>query len=71
MQNCTGVTVNLPPGHHVLLRTNQTWTFALDEITIKVDKFTKYEINLCYFFVFVVCFQHLGFTSYICLVNQD
>ena len=40
MQNCSN------SGSLCLVHTNQTWTFPLNEITIKVPKCTKYGIHI-------------------------
>ena len=43
------------PGLRVLVHPNQTWTFPLNDIAIKVPKWPKYERNLYNFAIFLVC----------------
>ena len=46
-------------GLWVLVRPNQTWTFPVNEIAMKVPKAQKYWIKVCIFFEFVVCLYEL------------
>ena len=46
----------------VLVHPNQTWIFPLNNIAIKVPKWTKYERNLYNFFRFLVCSQYFKFS---------
>ena len=53
------------PGLRVLVPPpppNQTWTFPLHNITIKVARCTKYEIKAYNFFRFLVCSQYFKFS---------
>ena len=50
------------PGLHVLVHPNQTWTFPLNNIAIKVPKCPKYERNLNNLFRFLVCSQYFKFS---------
>ena len=50
------------PGLRILVHPNQTWTFPLNDIAIKVLKRPKYEKNLYNFFRFLVCSQYFKFS---------
>ena len=50
------------PELRVLVHPNQTWIFPLNDIAIKVPKWTKYERNLYNFFRFLVCSQYFKFS---------
>ena len=50
------------PELRVLVHPNQTWIFPLNNIAIKVPKWTKYERNLYNFFRFLVCSQYFKFS---------
>ena len=55
------------PELHVLVHPNQTWIFPLNDIAIKVPKWTKYERNLYNFFRFLVCSQYFkSFFHFMC-----
>ena len=41
-----------------LLHPNQTWTFPLNNIVIKVPKCTNNGLKVCNFFRFLDCFQY-------------
>ena len=58
-------------GLRVLVHPNQTWTFPLNDIAIKVPKWPKYDRNLYNFFRFLVCSQYLSFPSILCVVKRD
>ena len=47
------------PGLRVLVHPNQTWTFPLNDIAIKVAKCIKYEIEVYNFYRSFVCFQYI------------
>ena len=62
MQNCI-----LISGLRFSLHPNQTWIFALNDITIKVPKCTKYGIKACIIFIFLVSVQSFKFSfHYMC-----
>ena len=46
---------------------NQTWTIPINDITLKVPKYIKYEINVYNIFIFQVCSQYFKFSfDYMC-----
>ena len=49
------------PGLRILVNPNQTWTFALTDIAIKVPKCKKYDTNVYNFFRFLIYFQYFKF----------
>ena len=50
------------PGLYILVNPNQTWTFPLNKIAIKVPKYTKYEVKANNFLIFLVCSQYFKFS---------